>query len=105
MAAVETIRLGYDKYYITGMDAQNNVRVVGSNYRTTGTFNTFGNSGTYSGYTTSTPIIGGTHDAAIMAVMFKSGDPEATNTIDARVTLGPDWEKIVAEGPPNTCLS
>ncbi|MCA0930173.1 hypothetical protein [Ruegeria profundi] len=104
MAAVETIRLGYDKYYIAGMDAQNNVRAIGANYNTTGTVSTFGNTASYSGYTTSTPIIGGSQDAAIVAVMFKASDPEAANAIDARAALGPEWQAIVANGSPNTCL-
>ena len=55
------------------MNAQNNVRTVGVNHHTTGTFNPY--TGTYSGYTTSTPIT---------AVMFRAGDPEAANAIDAR---------------------
>ncbi|WP_170481216.1 hypothetical protein [Ruegeria arenilitoris] len=104
MAAVETIRLGYDKYYIAAMDAQNNVRVVGANYNTTGTINTYGNTGSYSGYTTATPIYGGSRDAALVAVMFKANDPEAANAIDARATLGPNWQEVVAQGAPNTCL-
>lgn len=104
MAAVETIRLGYDKYYIAAMDAENNVRVVGTNYNTTGTLKTYGNTGTYSGYTSATPIYGGTQDAAIVAIMFKEKDSEARNAIDARTTLGAEWPEIVAKGAPNTCL-
>lgn len=103
MAAIETIRLGYDSYHIAGMNAQSNVRTVSVNHHTTGTFNPY--TGTYSGYTTSTPVTGGTHDADVVAVMFRSGDPGAANAIDARTALGPDWREIVAKGSPNTCLS
>ncbi|RBW61164.1 hypothetical protein DS906_05135 [Ruegeria sp. A3M17] len=104
MAAVETIRLGYDKYLIAAMDSENNVRIVGANYNTTGTLNTYGNTGTYSGHTTATPIIGGTQDAAVVAVMFKKNDLEAANAIDARTTLGTNWAEVVAKGKPNNCL-
>ncbi|WP_157054254.1 hypothetical protein [Ruegeria sp. 6PALISEP08] len=104
MAAVETIRLGYDKYLIAAMDAENNVRVVGANYNTTGTLNTYGNTGRNTGYTTATPIYGGTQDAAIVAIMFKQQDPEAKNAIDARTTLGANLAEVVAKGTPNTCL-
>ncbi len=104
MAAVETIRFGYDKYYIAAMDSQNNVRVIGANYNSTGTLNTYGNTATYSGTTTATPIFAGTQDAAIVAVMFKSNDPEGQNALNARSTLGADWQAIVAKGAPNTCL-
>ena len=65
-----------------GMNAQSNVRTVGVNHHTTGTFNPY--TGTYSGYTTSTPITAGSHDADVVAVMFRAGDPEAANAIDAR---------------------
>ena len=104
MAAVETIRLGYDKYYIAAMDSQNNVRIVGANYNTTGTLNTYGNTGTYSSTTTATPIFAGTQDAATVVVMFKANDPEGRNALSARSALGSDWQAIVAEGAPNTCL-
>ncbi|MBO9448064.1 hypothetical protein [Ruegeria sp. R14_0] len=105
LAAVETIRLGYDKYLIAEMGAENNVRVVGANYNTTGTLNTFGNTSTFSGNTTATPIVSGTPDAAIVAVMFEQRDPEAANAIDAKTTLGANWDEIVAKGTLRTCLN
>lgn len=71
LAAVETLRLGYDKYLISAMDSEKNVRVVGYTNNTNGTFDTYGNTTTYSGSTYSTPIIAGTRDAAIVAVMYK----------------------------------
>ena len=73
MAAVETIRLGYDKYLIAGQDSQSNVRVLGYNANTTGTVYGSGNYATYSGTTTMTPIVGGTQDAAVVVAMFRDG--------------------------------
>ena len=105
MAAVETIRLGYDNYIIAALDSQNNVRVIGVNYNTTGTFSTFGNSTTYTGTTTSTPIISGSRDAALIAIMYRKNEPEAKNAIDARRALRPEWQEIVAKGSPTTCLN
>lgn len=93
MAAVETIRLGFDKYIIAGTDSQNNVRVVGANYQP--------NYAT--GGIQATPIIGGSRDAAVTVVMFKSSDPNGVNAIDARQVLGANWQQVVSEGAPNTC--
>jgi hypothetical protein len=92
MAAVETLRHGYDRFVISDSQAQDNLRVVGYN------FNTYG----YGGLN-ATPIVGGTRDAAVIVVMFKEGDPQGQNAIDARQALGPDWQAIVAEGAPQTC--
>lgn len=102
-AAIETIRNGYDRYYITGMDSQNNIRVVGSTQQTSGNINTYGNYGSYSGSTNTLPIYGGTQDAAVVAVMFAANDPEGKNAIDARQVLGADWRERVAKGIPTTC--
>lgn len=108
MAAVETLRLGYDKYLISGMDQADNVRIVGYNANTTGGFSgsSFGNSysGSYYGNTSAVPVYGGTRDAAVAVVMFAAGDREGTQAIDARQALGTDWQEIVAKGAPNTCM-
>lgn len=99
MAAVETLRLGYDKYIISNSRAQNNVRVVGHTYNTTGHFG----HGTFSANTYATPIVGGSTDAAVIVAMYRAGDPQGRQAVDARTTLGPGWQEIVAEGPPTTC--
>jgi hypothetical protein len=99
MAAVETIRLGYDRYVIADSSSQDNVRVVGYNTQTSGTYGYGGfNANTYS-----TPIVGGSRDAAVIVYMFKSNDPQGRQGIDARQVLGTDWQAIVAEGAPSTC--
>lgn len=99
MAAVETIRLGYDKYIITESAAQDNVGVVGYNTQTYGTYGYGGfNANTYA-----SPIIGGSRDATVIAYMFKSNDPQGRQAVDARQVLGADWKSIVEEGAPSTC--
>lgn len=104
MAAVETIRLGYDKYYIAAMDAQNNVRVIAANYRTTGNIRPSPTGATFTGTTTANPIVTGSRDASVVAVMFKKNDPEGRNALDARQALGPGWQDVVAKGSPTTCI-
>jgi hypothetical protein len=99
MAAVETIRLGYDRYIIADSSFQDNVGVVGYNTQTYGTYGYGG----FSANTYATPIIGGSRDAAVIAYMFKSNDPQGRQAIDARQELGTDWQAIVAEGSPSTC--
>ena len=112
-AAAETIRRGYDKFVVLGGGYQNDVRVVGYTpvtANTTGytTGSIYGN--TYSGYTTGqttvsggAPIVGGSHNQALVVKMFKHDDPAGTNAIDARSSLGPDWQKTVESGTL-TCL-
>jgi len=99
MAAVETIRLGYDRYIIADSSFQDNVGVVGYNTQTVGTYGYGGfNANTYA-----TPIIGGSRDAAVIVYMFKSNDPQGRQAIDARQSLGADWQAIVEKGAPKTC--
>lgn len=99
MAAVETIRLGFDRYIIADSSFQDNVRVVGYNTQTYGTYGYGGfNANTYS-----TPIMGGSRDAAVIVHMFKSGDPQGRQAIDARQSLGTEWKAVVEKGAPTTC--
>lgn len=71
VAALETIRAGYDKYIISVGTAQQN-------------------------------YWSGTNDQNLTAKMFKYGSPGANQAIDARQTLGPDWQTKVKNGI-NTC--
>lgn len=104
MAAVETIRAGYDRYIIGGAGYQNNVSMIS----TPGTFRTQGTvgGGFYTARTTYTPgmpIVVGGHDRSLSVMMFRRGEPGYDNAIDARSALGPDWAQKVRNGV-NTCL-
>jgi hypothetical protein len=104
LAAIETIKAGFDRYIITGGQAQNNVSVS----RAPGTFHTTitGGGGMYQGFTTYQPgptIVSGSHDQELAIVMFREGDPGAQQAISARATLGPDWQEKVKNGV-HTCL-
>jgi hypothetical protein len=118
VVAVETIRAGYDRYIITGGQAQNNVAVseMPGSYQTTGAANTSGHyhrgvgtySGTtvYSGATTYQPgptVVSGTHDQGLTVVMFREGEPGAQQGVSAREALGPEWQQKVKDGI-RTCL-
>lgn len=104
MAAVETLRRGFERFTIAGMSAENNVRVVSmapTAAYTTGTFNTFGNMTTGTARTTYSgggPIFTGTNDANLVVVMYKKGDAGFNNAVDARGTLGEDWSNKVEKG-------
>ena len=108
MAAVETLRRGYDSFIITGANSQNNVNVIQTaptaSY-SSGTFNTYGNT-TYgnvnTNYTGGGPIVTGSRDSGLTVVMLKKGDPGYSNGVDARTVLGPDWKKLAEKGI-NTC--
>lgn len=103
-AAIETIKAGYDRYIITGSQAQNSVvanQVPGS-YNTT----VVGGRGFYQGTTTYQPgptIVSGSHDQGLAIAMFREGEPGALQAISARDTLGADWQDKVKSGI-HTCL-
>jgi len=112
-AAIATIRNGFDSYVILDGQAQDNVGVVGYTPVTANTYGTataYGSPGFATAYGSSTttysggqPIIAGTHDQEIVVQMFHANDPGAQNAIPARNVLGPNWQKIAANGFPSTC--
>jgi len=104
MAAVETIRRGYQRYIIAGADAQNNVRVLqtGPTYATT-----YSNASVYgnTAYGNSTTLFGGqqtiltgTNDAALAVVMFNPGEAGFDRAIDAKAELGTNWQELATKG-------
>lgn len=109
LAAVETIRRGYERFMIQGMNSQNNVRVAqmpvtGAN--TSYNFNTYGSRTTgtaQTNYYGGGAIVLGSNDADIAVLMMNPGDAGFSNAIDAKQALGPDWQKLVENGI-KTCL-
>jgi hypothetical protein len=104
LAAVETIRAGYDRYIITGGQAQNNVVVsqMPGSYNTTATYG----GGFYQGRTTYQPgptIVAGSHDQGLAVVMYHESDAGAQQAVSAREILGPEWSEKVKNGIL-TCL-
>jgi hypothetical protein len=104
LAAIETIRAGYDRYIITGGQAQNNVAVsqMPGSYSTEGTYGR----GYYQATTTYQPgptVVSGSHDQGLAVVMFREGEPGAQQAISARNMLGADWQEKVTNGV-RTCL-
>lgn len=107
MAAVETLRAGYDRYVIFSTASANNVRStqMPGRYYTSGSANTFGNYTSINATTTYTPgpvIVAGSHDRSFAIRMFKDGEPGSGSGIPARSVLGPKWPEIVKNGV-NTC--
>lgn len=104
MAAVATIRQGFDRYKIADAASQDNTRVVQTlpTYSTTTSSaqvygnNIYGNSTTsYGGGGT---FLTGRQEAALEVVMYNLGDSGFEDGIDAKVVLGEEWEKIASEG-------
>lgn len=108
MAAIETIKAGFDSYIIMGGAAANNVTTtqMPGQYQTHGNL-TYGRGyGAYNATTTYTPgpvIVSGSHDQSLAVRMFKQGEPGSENAIPAKATLGPEWEEKVKYGAL-TCL-
>ena len=96
-AAVATIQRGFDRFVIagTGTDSQ----AVGVLHLPSST-NTYGST-TYSSGGFSTVI---RRNQNILTVrMFHASDQGAEHAIDARESLGLDWQAIVDKGPPEFC--
>lgn len=107
MAAVETIRRGYQRFIIAGAASENNIHVTpGAPVAyTSGQYQAYGN--TIYGRSTTTyqqgaPIISGSHDSQLAVLLLNPGDAGFGNGIDAKRELGADWEKIVKNGV-HTC--
>ena len=96
-AAVATIRRGYDKFVVAGIDRDARTSFIThspSIERTQGT--TSYTMPTFSG-------VFSRHQAVLTVWMFAAGDPDADQALDARGILGPEWREIVAEDDPTFC--
>lgn len=112
-AAVETLRRGFDDFIIVGVQQANNTRVVGytpvqAQTTTNAMGTTAGNTGFVTGQSTTTytggrAIMGGSFDQILTVQMFRDGDPSSGRAIDARTTLGPNWQKAVAAKNDDFC--
>ncbi len=79
-AATEVIRKGGDLY------------IIGSDQSDTGMTGDIFN-GFYQNYS-----------QGIVVRMIDPNSPDARNALSAREMLGPEWQAVVAEGVPNTCM-
>ncbi|MCB2141037.1 MAG: hypothetical protein KDE17_18960 [Rhodobacteraceae bacterium] len=104
MAAVETLRRGYQRFVIAGANSANNTSAIstGPTYAyTSGTYTGYGN--TVYGNSTTTfggnnVMFVGSNDADLHVLMLNPGDRGFKDGIDAKSQLGPDWEKLVQDG-------
>lgn len=104
MVAVETLRRGFERYIIGGAQSRDNTTIVQTGPTYANTYSTatvsgntaYGSSTTY--YGGQSTMIMGSHDTAMRVVMFKPGDPGYEQGVDAKATLGPEWEKKVKDG-------
>ena len=109
MAAVATIKAGYERFVVGGFGTENNTRVVstGPTYsNTTGTFNRLGNTVYGSANTTyggQTSYLAGSNNAEMQIFMLNPGDAGYEQGLDARATLGSEWQKKVESGI-NSCF-
>ncbi|MFE3839529.1 hypothetical protein [Pseudogemmobacter sonorensis] len=104
MAAVETIRRGYERFIILGMGGSSDVSVIPG--RVTGA-HTSANASIYGNnaygmatttYTSTPPMIIGGHDSSLDVLMLKKGDRNFGDGIDAKRELGDNWASIVKNG-------
>ncbi|MFU1477406.1 hypothetical protein ACM25N_06745 [Roseovarius sp. C7] len=108
MAAVETLRAGYDGFLIQGAGMQNNTQVIQTGPTgayTTSTYTGYGNTMTGHSSTTYTgggPMILGSYDQRLVVRMIKRNEPLFKQAVDARRYLGEDWKELVNSGV-HTC--
>ncbi len=100
MAAIETIRKGFDKFVIFNGQYQANPEVVGYSPMTAQT-HTFGNS-SYTTVSGGGPIVMSQHNQGITVRMFKQGQQGSDQALSAKDTLGKKWKELVKEGV-STC--
>lgn len=104
MAAVETLRRGYQRFIIAGANSANNTRAIstGPTYAyTSGSYSGYGNSV----YGNSTTTFGGnnvmwtgSNDADLLVIMLNPGERGYNDGIDAKSQLGAEWEQLVKDG-------
>lgn len=107
MAAIETLRAGYEKYIIINAESQSNVSIntLPGTYHTNGFVTGNSNFASYQGTTYYQPgptIYSGTNDAAFHIKMFKKGQKGSSKAINAKEILGANWQKLVQKGV-STC--
>ena len=100
MAAIETIRAGYDRYVVVGANRDDTTRLVQmpGQYRTTGSFTGYGGFSANTVYSPGPTFVAGRHSQQLAIRMFRDGEPGADQAISARSVLGPKWESLVKTG-------
>jgi hypothetical protein len=97
LAAIETLKNGFDSFVILDAQSADSVRTVG---RTPVTSNTYGSAylsgNTAYGSSTTTysggyPIMGGSRDVSLVVHMFRPEDKGYNQAISARQFLGENW--------------
>ncbi|NDW53287.1 hypothetical protein [Aliiroseovarius sp. PrR006] len=103
LAAVETLRRGYDRFQILRNTVANSTRasVTGPThanpYATVDTSSTSAN-GNVTYFGNQRVAMSGAHEAMMYVQMFKPRDRGYKTATDARAVLGADWKAIVARG-------
>lgn len=104
MAAVETLRRGFQRFVILGAGSASNVSAIstGPTYaNTTATVNTLGNTAYGSATTTyggQGIVLIGSNDADLRVLMINPGEPGFDQGIDAKDQLGDNWQELVQNG-------
>lgn len=103
LAAVETLRRGYDRFQILRNSVANSTRATvtgpthANPYATADTSGPSAN-GNVTYFGNQRVVMTGAHEAMMYVQMFKPRDKGYKTAIDAREVLGPDWKAIVARG-------
>ena len=112
-AALETIQRGFDRFIVLRANARKDVEYAGTTPVTATTVETAtakGSDNKVNAYGSSTTTVTGgdpmfdvNFEQNLTIKMFKSGDQNGANALDARTILGPKIDQILAEGSIVTC--
>lgn len=112
-AASETLSRGYSRFIILNGQLQANTELIGYTpvvAQSTGSATAWGQGNTAfaTGSSTTTysggmPITATSHSQGLIVKMFNDGDPAGKMALDAKATLGPDWQKAMKDPNP-TCI-
>ena len=101
MAAVETVRQGFDGFIVGGASSDSTVQAVSTGPTGAFTSGTIGPGNTFNAnttYTGSNVIFTGKNNAQLAITAFKRGQPGYNQSVDARTVLGEDWQELVQSG-------
>lgn len=101
VAAAETVNRGFERFIIGGAEQSSELIVAGGG--TSNTRVTFIGNTAYATTTSSPPIFMHRRNQVINVVMLNRGDIGFENGLDAKQTLGSDWQKKLDTSGLTTC--
>lgn len=104
LAAVETLRRGYDRFVIRGASTADSTKATVLNradadaYASADVYRNSANGNTVAYFGNQKVLLSGAHEAALYVHMLAPRDPGYKSAIRAKKVLGENWKQIVKTG-------